>query len=192
MIAARLRHVIAVSAGYLFGAAAYAYLPSEIPPAWRVAGHEIVWLGRPLIAFLLPTAAAVTLVLLRALSAREPSEHDQSPHGAMACDAIMFRLVLFLMGMHATVLLGLAGPLRGREWAARIIPALLGASMIAIGNLLPRTRPNRSLGIRTSRTLSDRRVWMRTHRMAGYMVVTLGVASLVGAVAPLIGGMRTR
>ena len=55
--------------------------------------------------------------------------------------------------------------------------------MIAIGNLLPRTRPNRSLGIRTSRTLSDRSVWMRTHRMAGYMVVTLGVAILLGAVA---------
>jgi uncharacterized membrane protein len=90
---------------------------------------------------------------------------------------------LFLTGIHATVLVGLAGLLWGHEWAVRIVPAMLGAALVGIGNLLPRMRPNRSIGIRTSRTLSDRCVWMRTHRIAGYMVAALGAVIFLCAVA---------
>jgi len=60
---------------------------------------------------------------------------------------------------------------------------LLGAFLIGIGNLLPRTRPNLAIGIRTSRTLSDRDLWMRTHRIAGYLVVALGLVILVAGIA---------
>jgi uncharacterized membrane protein len=48
---------------------------------------------------------------------------------------------------------------------------------VAVGNLLPRTRPNLALGIRTARTLSDRRLWMLTHRVGGYVVVAVGIAT---------------
>jgi uncharacterized membrane protein len=91
--------------------------------------------------------------------------------------------VAFLTAMHATVLLGLAGSLSGRPSAARIVPSLLGVTLIAIGNLLPRTRPNRAFGIATPNTLADRELWIRIHRTAGYLLVLLGCVILVGAVA---------
>ena len=183
MPSTRLRPVVVIVAGYVLGAALYARLPAEIPPSWRVSGHNVLWLGRAMVAFLLPTAAAVTLGLLRTLSTRDLPERDKLPQASIVCDAILLRFVLFLMAMHATVLAGSAGLLWGRDWAARIISVFLGAALIGIGNLLPRTRPNRAIGIRTSRTLGDRNVWMRTHRMAGYMVVTLGLLILLGAIA---------
>ena len=95
----------------------------------------------------------------------------------------MLRFVIFLIAVHATVLIGLTGVLRDRYWASRIVPVLLGLTMIAIGNLLPRTRPNLAIGIRTSGTLADRTQWMHTHRIAGYAVVVLGVVILVAALA---------
>lgn len=129
MRALRSPQNLLIVVGYGLGAAALsAGLPEQIPPLWNVSGRGALWCGGPMVAFLLPTAVAVTNVLLR-----------------------------------------------GREWADQIVPVMLGLTMISIGNLLPRTRPNLAIGIRTPRTLSDRALWIRMHRSAGYMVVALGV-----------------
>jgi uncharacterized membrane protein len=56
-------------------------------------------------------------------------------------------------------------------------------TLMSIGNLLPRTRPNLAIGIRTARTLSDRALWIRTHRSLGYLVTALGVVIVVAALA---------
>lgn len=170
MSALRSPHVLTVAAGYALGAALYSALPDGAP------------LARPMAAFLLPTAAAVTYTLLRGLCTRYPVGGANSPDTLAVYDAVMLRFMLFLIGVHATMLVGLVGLLRDRHWAARIVPALLGLAMIAIGNLLPRTRPNLAIGIRTSRTLSDRALWVQTHRIAGYAVVALGIVVLVSGV----------
>lgn len=163
-----LRHFIVIGIGYILGAAVFSRLPHQIP--------------RPMVAFLLPTAALVTFALLRQLGARDLSE-DRSRDFLLTYEAIMFRFVLFLTGVHATILAGLLGFLSGREWAARIVPMLLGAFLIGVGNLLPRTRPNLAIGISTSGTRSDRALWMRTHRVAGYLVVALGLVILLAGLA---------
>ena len=176
MRAPRSPHALTVVVGYGLGAALYSALPDEAPLS----------LARPMAAFLLPTAAAVTYTLLRGLYTRHPVEGAQAPDALVTYDAVMLRFMLFLMGVHATMLVGLVGLvglLRDRPWANRIVPALLGLAMMAIGNLLPRTRPNLAIGIRTSRTLSDRAVWVHTHRIAGYAVVVLGIVVLVSGVA---------
>jgi uncharacterized membrane protein len=54
------------------------------------------------------------------------------------------------------------------------VTVLFGAVLISVGNLLPRLRPNAVFGIRTARTLTDRAVWIQTHRLAGYVVVAVG------------------
>ncbi len=132
-------------------------------------------------AFLLPTAALVTFALLRQLGTRHVSE-DVSRDFLLTYDAIMFRFLLFVTGVHVTILAGLLGLLWGREWAARIVPVMLGAFLVGVGNLLPRTRPNLAMGISTSGTRSDRALWMRTHRVAGYLVVALGLVILFGGI----------
>ena len=190
MASPRSPHVLVIAAGYALGAALYSRLPDQIPPSWTVADRGI-FLGRPMVAFLLPTAAAVTFFLLRGLCVRHPVDDVSTSPALAAYDAVMLRFVCFLMGVHAVVLIGLLGMLRGRAWAAHLVPTLLGLTMIGIGNLLPRTRPNLAIGIRTSRTLSDRAAWMQTHRIAGYLVVALGSVILVAGVAvpPPLGPM---
>lgn len=98
-------------------------------------------------------------------------------------DAIMLRVTVLVMGVHGAVLLAVLGLLSGRKWAGVLVPLMLGFAMISIGNLLPRTRPNLAIGIRTRLTLADRVLWMRVHRWAGYMTVACGVVVVLSAIA---------
>jgi immunity protein, SdpI family len=140
-------------------------------------------------AFLLPAAVTLTDVLLRGLCIRHPIGEPGSPDALPVYDAIMLRFGVFIMGVHATVLAGLLGLLAGRDWAGQIVPVMLGLVLISIGNLLPRTRPNLALGIRTRRTLTNRAAWIRTHRSTGYVTVATGAVILLSAIAvpPPIG-----
>ena len=179
----RWSHYLVVAAGYLFGAVALrAGLPEEIPPRWSV-GHSTFWLGAPMVAFLLPTFITITDIFLRRLYMRDPEADRSSSNSVDTYDAIMLRMVFFVLGVHAMVLLRLLGLLDGHAWASRVVPLMLGFTMIAVGNLLPKTRPNLAIGIRTRRTLSDREVWSRIHRSTGYLLVTLGAILIVSAIA---------
>lgn len=173
-----------IIAGYVLGAfALYWGLPEQVPPSWTVPGRGTLWVGAPMVAFLLPTAVAVTNALLRGLCVRHPIDEASSMNVLAIYDAIMLRFSIFIMGVHGVVLLATLGWLSGRKWAAQIVPLMLGFTMISIGNLLPRTRPNLAIGIRTRRTLSDRALWIRTHRSAGYLVVACGAVIVPSAIA---------
>ena len=156
-------------------------LPGQMPPSFTLPGQLTVWLGAPMAAFLLPTAAFVTDVVLRRLAIRRALDDSPASGVLPIYDAIMWRLMLFVAGVHATVLAGLLGMLHGRGWAAQIVPVMLGSTMIGIGNLLPRIRPNLAIGVRTRGTLSNRGLWARTHRTAGYITVACGVVIVVAA-----------
>ena len=154
---------LVICAGYLLGAVVLFWGPTEeVPPSWTASGRGSVWLGAPMAVFLLPTAVAITDLLLRGLRIKHPIGPGSNDVLAIY-DAIMLRFSIFAMSVHGAVLLAMLGLLSGREWTARIVPLMLGFTMISIGNLLPRTRPNLAIGIRTQRTLSDRQLWIRTH-----------------------------
>jgi uncharacterized membrane protein len=180
----RAPHNLVILAGYGLGAAALSVgLPEQIPPFPTGSSGDAAPFGALMVAFLLPTAVALTDVMLRDLCMNYPMQEAGSRDVLPIYDAIMLRFALFVMGVHATVLFGLLGLLSGRDWAGQIVPVMLGLAMISIGNLLPRTRPNLALGIRTRRTLSDRALWIRTHRSTGYLVVALGFVIVLSAIA---------
>jgi uncharacterized membrane protein len=178
----RSTQTFVVLAGYVLGGfALYWGLPEQVPPSWTVPARGTLWLGTPMVAFLLPTAVAITDLLLRGLCVKHPIDEPNMVNVLAIYDAIMLRFTIFVMGVHGAVLLAMLGLLWGREWAAQIVPMMLGFTMISIGNLLPKTRPNLAIGIRTRLTLSDRALWIRVHRSAGYMVVACGVVLVLSA-----------
>jgi len=171
-------------AGYVLGGIAlYWGLPEQVPPSWTVSAGRTFWLGAPMVAFLLPTAVVVTDFLLRGLCVEHPVDQSNPPNALAVYDAIMLRVTVFVVGVHGAVLLAVLGRLTGRTWAAQLVPLMLGFTMIGIGNLLPKTRPNLAIGIRTRLTLSDRALWIRVHRWAGYLMVGCGAVIVLSAIA---------
>jgi len=144
----------------------------------------------PLIAFTLPVAAATTYLILRTLWGEIGSDRDGHREAEATHRAIAIRLVLFVVALHVLVMLNMSGVAWLRLWGPRLVVVLFGSVFIAIGNLLPRTRPNLALGIRTASTLNDRQFWIRLHRTCGYVSVALGVVIVVAGLAfsgPMIG-----
>lgn len=93
--------------------------------------------------------------------------------------------------LYDTVLMGVAGLLLAVE-AALVVSAFdgafdpirpaavaAGALLVAVGNYLGKARRNTLIGIRTPWTLSDARVWDKTHRLGGRLMM-LGGLALVG------------
>jgi hypothetical protein len=180
----RSPHSILVLAGYALGVGALlSGFPDPVPHVWSAARHEPVWWSGAIAALMLPTAMLVTDALLRGLRVPHPIDERDRAIALAIHDAIMLRFLMFVLGVHVMVLLGMEGLLSGRAWAGRVVPVMLGLTMISIGNLLPRTRPNLAIGIRTRRMLLDRALWIRTHRSTGYMLVVCGVIIVVSALA---------
>jgi len=174
MSARRLRRVAAIAVGWLAGAIAYPVL--HLPPT------DEMRLARPLLVFLLPAAATTIEILLEQLWSRDRLRDRDSDLEAVF-DAIVFRCVLFVTAIQLTFLAVFAGVPGVRNWAGRIVIVAFGLTITSIGNLLPRTRPNVAIGFRTSRTLGNRRLWIDTHRAAGYLTVMLGLVIVFSGVA---------
>jgi uncharacterized membrane protein len=132
-----------------------------------------------MITFLLPAAALLTWGLLSWLWRRDPVR-ERSAGLEATFRALVFRIVLLIVGLHVVVLASLVS---GRNLVPRAVPLLMGLGVVAIGDLLPRLRPNIAIGFRAPWTLRNHSVWMRTHRFAGYAAVSLGAVIIVAGVA---------
>lgn len=100
-------------------------------------------------------------------------------------DTISLSVVVLILGVHA----GMVAAVLGYETLApRIINVVMGLSLIAAGNVMPRLRPNLVAGVRTRGTLTDPHLWRATHRLLGVAFVAAGTLTvLVGLVAPEFG-----
>jgi hypothetical protein len=167
------RAITVVVIGYLAGLIAYPSLPGlflAVRPSARI-----------LVAFTLPTTALVIFTLFRSLW-----KHDRirSGNGAfeLTYHAIVLRAVLFVTALHVLVMIELTGAMDAvgvRLSAGRAVVVLLGVVLIAIGNLLPRTRPNIAVGVRTTRTLTNAQLWQQVNRAGGYATVGLGIVTVL-------------
>jgi hypothetical protein len=179
-----LRGFVVVLAAYAAGAAWY-WLNIGLAPA--TGSPEVT--GGGLIAFVLPTAAAVVLWLFHTFESRRPL-FSPEPGDRAATERILFRIIVFIASLHGLVLLLLIEVPWVQHWGLQLSFLLIGALLVSVGNLLPTTRPNVLVGIRTRRSLRSRQFWIEINRAGGYVSVALGlvmiVAAAVGLDAPLV------
>jgi hypothetical protein len=136
-----------------------------------------------------PTAAGQRVG--RRLFRRAPdavTSPEQFERFGKAYDAIVLGVVLLLLGVHAAIL---AAALGQPGLASRIVPAVLGACLILMGNVMPRLRPNWVAGVRTTRTLEDPQLWRTTHRAFGTAFVVSGFLTMIVALAAPRYGLLT-
>ena len=162
-------------------------LPADLPPSGPVS--------RVAAALLLPTVALGVWLLLESLAKvrgpvdRLPTWWLNEQTGSSAIEkfeptygAITFAVTSLILLAHIAFLGSL---LDWPPWSYRVITGVLGAGLIAAGNVMPRVRPNWIVGIRTKKTLSDRETWARTHRALGaLLVVSGGMVIVFSVIAP--------
>jgi uncharacterized membrane protein len=179
---------------------AFGYLVA-IAVATGIVGPFLSWEGqsivdRTLVIFLMPMTGTAIYLLVRSLL-RHHAPANGDPAGQHAVMSIVFWILVFLTSVQMLMMAVLTGQDLPKAWASRGVIVMLGVTLAAIGNLLPRTRPNFALGIRTARTLTDRQLWILTHRVSGYLLVAIGLITIVSGVlgtgtnvmvGPVVGG----
>jgi immunity protein, SdpI family len=137
--------------------------------------------SRVLIAFLLPTTAAVVLWLFHAIELHRPV-CAREPADCASTERILFRVIVFIGALHGLVVLQLTDAVWIKTWAPILVFVLVGTLLVSVGNLLPTTRPNMLVGIRTPRSLRSRPFWMAINRVGGYVTMAVGLVMIVAAV----------
>lgn len=165
-----------------------------VPADTRVAVHfgidgEPDRFAGPVFAFwVLPVTAAVALVLF-ALVPRLSAATQIPEASRPAYSVFAIAITLVLAAAHGLIIAKAVGlDVSVTRWIAGV----LGAMFLVTGNYATRIRPNAVFGVRLPWTLSDPRVWARTHRLYGWLSVLFGIVlltlALSGAPDPVIAG----
>ncbi len=62
-----------------------------------------------------------------------------------------------------------------------VVPAFVGILFVVIGNYLPKSKQNYTVGIKLPWTLNNETNWNKTHRLAGYLWIIGGVLMFVNS-----------
>lgn len=167
----------AVALALLASALAYPSLPARVPVHWNIVG-DVDRYGAPLEgALTVPVVMVVLAVLIPVLPRIDPRRASYAKFRG-TYHLVMNAVLTLLLVVHLVLL---AAALGADVAVARIVPAAVGVLLIVLGNVLPRTRPNWMFGVRTPWTLSNDRVWARTHRVGGYLLVLAGLVHVAAA-----------
>jgi uncharacterized membrane protein len=160
-----------LAAMWAFALVVFRRLPAEIPTHWNLAGEVDGWGPRFPAAFLAPAVATGVWLLMRFQASIDP-RRDEVERSTPTRRLLAEILVAFMAVVEVLTLgIALGWPL---DMGEAMWP-LLGLLFVALGNYMPRVRPNWYLGVRTPWTLASDAVWRDTHRLAGWAFVAAGV-----------------
>lgn len=160
-------------------------VPERAPVHWNLAGEVDRYGSRLEVLLLMPAMMVFIWLLLRFLPRIDPRRQNFAKM-AGTYELVITLTLLLLFALHGALI---AVALGHQVPIDRLVPAMLGATFIVLGNVLPRARPNWWFGVRTPWTLSNDRVWTRTHRVAGYTFIIAGIGLLI---VPFIGNLAAR
>jgi uncharacterized membrane protein len=169
-----------IALALLASALAYPRLPDRVPTHWGLSGKVDGWSGRGVAVLLMPALMLFLWMLFVILPRIDPRGRNYDKFRGTYETTVAAVLGITLV-IHAAMLesaLGKQVPMQ------RVALLAVGALFVVIGNMLPRARPNWFFGIRTPWTLSSDRVWERTHRVGGPVMVVSGLVIMLGAFAP--------
>lgn len=137
-------------------------------------------------ALFLPVILTIALSMtMAALPSLEPLQ-DKLDKSAPLFRTAWVGLLALMALMEAMV----AAPAFGMALPGTTMLVGIGALFVAIGNMLPKSRPGFFVGIRTPWAITDPDNWIATHRYAGRIMMAGGAAIIGIALLPMRSDTR--
>lgn len=142
-------------------------LPDQIPTHWNIDGQVDGWSSKPFAVFALPLFIAAIHWICVLVTTADPK--NQNIEGKMLHLTLWICPVISLLcnGMVLLTALGIGISVEV------MMPLVMGAMFLVIGNYLPKCKQNYTIGLKLPWTLADEGNWNATHRFAGW-VWTIG------------------
>ena len=154
----------------------YPGLPDPMPSHWNIDGEVDGWMPKFWGVVMLPGSAILLFAIFRLIPRISPKGfRTESFSGVL--NVLQVAMVAFMCFVSFLVLLTAQGiDVHMNE----MIFGGMGVLFIIVGATLGRVRKNFFVGIRTPWTLASDEVWARTHRVAGWAFVAMGIFFLAG------------
>lgn len=164
----------------LLSFAVYSSLPEQIPAHWNTQG-AIDRYAPKLTVFLFPALIFLMTVLFQVMRRTDP---DSENYDKFQKEYHRYTFVIGLV-FFVVQIMTIAAAFRIDFNVNLILCLVMGALFIFLGNLMPKTKHNYFIGIRTPWALADEENWFRTHRFTGKIWVACGLITALAALAPL-------
>ena len=163
----------------IFGLIMWDKLPDTMTTHWGADGNADGFSGKVFAVFGLPAITLILHFVCLLFTLFDKKQKEQNPKALGMIFWILPVVSLFTNGiMYRTAF----GKEFNMEW---LMPALLGAMFICMGNYLPKVKQNRTLGIKVSWALNNEENWNKTHRLGGKVWVVGGLIMLFSVFLPL-------
>ena len=172
--------ILVILALFAVSAAALPWLPERVASHWDARGQVNGHMSRFWGAFFTPFLSIAILALFLVIPVMDPKGRNIEGFRPYY-DRLMVGLLLFMGYVHVLTLVWNLG-LRF-DLIVLMMPAF-AALFYGLGTVIAHAEPNWSVGIRTPWTLSDERVWRRTHQLGGSLYKACGLVSLAGLLFP--------
>ena len=164
----------------LFGGIVWNSLPDQMATHWGADGEVNGWSGRLFAVLGLP----IILLAFHWICILITMKDNQSNQQHKKVFGLIFWIIpvisLYVNGMIYATAFGV------RLNLFMLLFALIGIGFMVIGNYLPKTKQNRTFGIKISWTLATEENWNQTHRFAGRLWFIIGLLCLPAAFLPEI------
>ncbi|KGX93769.1 membrane protein [Pontibacillus halophilus JSM 076056 = DSM 19796] len=178
--------LILIVSGLLISAIAYPSLPEQFAIHWGPSGEVDGFANKSFGAFFMPLLLIGLYGLFLVLPHIDPRKRNYDKFLSSYRITTIVTLS-FLWLIHVLIVLYNAGVNINIDMAVHMG---VGALLIILGNYMPRFRHNFFVGIKTPWTLASEKVWMKTHRVGGWVFIAMGIAimatSLVEGIAAFI------
>jgi uncharacterized membrane protein len=152
----------------------YEKLPSQMGMQWNIEGGVNWYAPKAIAVFAIPCVLALIHLVSVAMRRNDPKWANTSV--AMQLIANWTIPIVSILVCVYSILQN-----TGTSVANTIPLVAIGIILILIGNYVPKSRQNYTIGIRVPWTLSDVDNWNKTHRLAGYLWIAGGALLVVSS-----------
>ncbi len=169
----------------LFGVIMWNDLPNNMATHFASGGEAASFSGKAFAVFGLPLILLAVHFICLFFTTLDKNQQDQNPKAL----GIIFWIIPVLSVFVNTVIYATAF---GKEINLSLFtPLVLGVAMVFMGNFLPKTKYNRTLGFKLSWTLKNEENWNKTHRFGGKVMVVCGFLLMLSVLLPLKAMLTT-
>jgi uncharacterized membrane protein len=153
--------------------------PDTLPVHYNARGEIDGWGSK--YTYLLFPALTAFMGAFMGLVARYEGKQGRQDNANVVAGTGVFVLVLFDALWAFFLVKGLKGTDLniGSDLGIKALYLLLCASLIPMGNFMPKARRNSLLGLRTKWSMADDVCWQKSQRLGGMLMVATGIVSVV-------------
>lgn len=155
------------------GAFFYSKMPEQLPTHFGLDGNPDKFSSKDVALFQMPIIMVGVQLIMVFMLNKDPRKKYQSEK--LYIISLFIIPILTIMISSLTVAYGMGSKVE----INRIIIVAISLLFVVMGNFLPKSKRNYTMGIKNPWTLSSDVIWEKTHRLGGYTFVISGIVGIV-------------